>query len=505
MKKFLIILLVFLISCDDDSKKPACGDGVINVQNEECDQNDIPETSCAALGYYGGVVTCTNTCTLDISSCIENGKCGDGTINGTETESNCCIDTDCEFGVCDGTIIGEMSCIDSWDPDCSEITNQCSVNEPWLCDGELPTYDCGQCGCPGDEVCSSSVCYTQEVLDLERDSYMVPNDFELDHYFFLMDYAMDGTTLTYAEASNLFDSLLKKDKRRVALILGESHNSDFEQAVGIQMIRDVVSNGWNIIDLGVEDNGSPLISQDQIVGTGLNITSIAGNLTNVSYCNAVSGGVQNTTNDVEGVYIQYIGSGHTSQEVSHFTQHWGICSYPHVAECVTIESRKSLVLILWDPNVWLGLTDQVLLSRLDDIFTDRTAVTTELDTIIARWQQTISGQNLDPYYDSTCDGSDLNVRIFKAPNTKEDVYFAYFPTENRPAWFLQSYRAIWENMEIQNFLFDNYIRPRNCSISWNLTPGAEEISFLCSDSGINELDAVVDATNFTIKEYTITQ
>ena len=83
------------------------------------------------------------------------------------------------------------------------------------------------------------------------------------------------------------DPRLREDARVVALIIGESHGSEDEQAVGIQLIRDVAAD-WNITELGIEDNGTPLIDPGLVADLGITHQSIAGDFTNVSYCNAAA-------------------------------------------------------------------------------------------------------------------------------------------------------------------------------------------------------------------------
>ncbi|MCD6498556.1 MAG: hypothetical protein J7M25_09695, partial [Deltaproteobacteria bacterium] len=82
-------------SCTFDETNCAgnCGDGVKNG-TEDCDGSDLGGQSCTGLGYYSGTLGCTTSCTYDETNCA--GNCGDGAKNGTED--------------CDGSDLGGESC-----------------------------------------------------------------------------------------------------------------------------------------------------------------------------------------------------------------------------------------------------------------------------------------------------------------------------------------------------------------------------------------------------------
>jgi hypothetical protein len=77
------------LSCADDCTfdpfgcfGPLCGDGVID-EPESCDGLDLAGNDCEVMGYDGGMLGCTDTCTLDLSGCHyieplqnDNGNCG---------------------------------------------------------------------------------------------------------------------------------------------------------------------------------------------------------------------------------------------------------------------------------------------------------------------------------------------------------------------------------------------------------------------------------------------
>ncbi|MBN2723740.1 MAG: SBBP repeat-containing protein [Deltaproteobacteria bacterium] len=72
----------------------SCGNGIVD-EGEECEVEDIGDITCVSEGFYAGQIQCTN-CRINTSNCI--GKCGDGTIQANNGEE------------CDGTNLGGKSC-----------------------------------------------------------------------------------------------------------------------------------------------------------------------------------------------------------------------------------------------------------------------------------------------------------------------------------------------------------------------------------------------------------
>jgi hypothetical protein len=502
MKKnllFVLILLVGSFGCDDDdgdSSDPVCGDGIINGVDEECDGEYSGQDTCVGFGYYGGIIQCTDQCKIDITDCENNGRCGDGAVSGDETEDNCCEDTGCEYGVC-----SQDGCVDAWVGDCLE-TDVCSSEKPWTCvESGVPEYDCSSCACPDDTICTFDVCYSQDELDSVRQEYLPPMDKPLDWYFQLIDNIMDPGALTFDEFSIEVEGLLRADSRYAAVIMGESHGSLDEQNVNLQLMVDIIDRGWEIIALGIEDNGNPLLDATQTSILNVDIESISGNLTNVSYCDQASSAVLGNLNHTDGIYLQYIGSGHTSREVAQWDMHWGICSLPHVAECVLANSRKAITLITFDPNIWMGLTDQVLMWSTGDYYTTRDAVSTRLNQIVDRWDTSFSALDAEPLYDAEVNGANVNVRVVPS-SENDDVWFAFFPRKDREPYLTKGFRAIWQVSEIQDYMWDNEIKPGNCSVSWNFTPGEEELTYSCTKDSFS-VQAQVHGLTYEVESHTL--
>ncbi|MGM0596910.1 MAG: hypothetical protein ACQES9_07710 [Myxococcota bacterium] len=500
----LTILSALLTACDDTKSdpQPKCGDGIINIENdEECDGEYEGQDTCTSLGYYGGSITCTNQCLIDLSQCEAAGRCGDGIVNGDETPESCCEDTGCESGICSTS--GE-GCVDAWIPDCPQ-SDSCSDNQPWFCvDNSPPVYNCSNCGCSGDLICHQDICYEQTEIDNQRQNQILPMDQPLDWYFQLIDKIMDPTALTYDEFYQLATELLNADSRYTAVIMGESHGSADEQAVHMQLMLDLSAAGWEITGLGLEDNGGALLDATKTEELGFNTNTIPGDLSNTSYCEAATQATTDTLNTEEGIYLQYTGSGHTSRETSFWDMHWGISELPHTAECVLQVSRKALVLIAFDPDIWMTLTDQILMWRVGNSYSDsRQAVTSKLEQIITRWDSSFSNLQKESAYDTNLYDLDTNIRIIPGIS-RGDVWFAFIPRPNQEPWLTKGFQILWSDPDIQDFLWNNSIEPGNCSVSWNFTPGEELLTYHCSKDS-NQLEAQVDPILWQILDYTTNQ
>jgi hypothetical protein len=87
-----------------------CGDGTRNCVNENCEGSDLGGQTCEGLGYAGGVLACTASCTFDTSGCLEsicnNGKVeypeecdppapNSGQCGGRQCKDDCTCDRGC--------------------------------------------------------------------------------------------------------------------------------------------------------------------------------------------------------------------------------------------------------------------------------------------------------------------------------------------------------------------------------------------------------------------------
>ncbi len=101
---------------------PSCGNGVREiVLGEQCDRSELAGKTCQDFCYDGGTLGCTDWCTWDLSQCTGTGPiCGDGTAECDEQ----CDDTDLRNKTCAsvGYSDGTLSC----NSDCTLNITACS-------------------------------------------------------------------------------------------------------------------------------------------------------------------------------------------------------------------------------------------------------------------------------------------------------------------------------------------------------------------------------------------
>ncbi len=143
---------------------PVCGDGVAVSDNDEaCDGEDLGGNTCVSEGFDGGgALGCDDACGLVTDECLSEEVCGDSFIGATEA-----CDGD-SFGAEDcatqGFAEGELSCTDSCEIDVSACVDVCGdeqVTGNEECDGELIGEEtCISQGFPGggDLKCNAESC-----------------------------------------------------------------------------------------------------------------------------------------------------------------------------------------------------------------------------------------------------------------------------------------------------------------------------------------------------------
>jgi hypothetical protein len=71
-------------NCNDQCRRPHCGDGVINRVDEACDGADLGVQSCETRDFSGGTLACTPECTIDESACLND---DDGDDEGDDEDT----------------------------------------------------------------------------------------------------------------------------------------------------------------------------------------------------------------------------------------------------------------------------------------------------------------------------------------------------------------------------------------------------------------------------------
>ena len=156
---------------EQDTENAICGDGIINLAIEACDENDFGDITCESLNLPSGELQCSTICTIDTSGCLGTLLCGNGSID----EQEACDGI--EFGqqTCQtlGYSFGELTCSAT----CELNTNECStvsrcgdgeVFSPEECDdGNNEDND----GCAQDciwERCGDAIVQTNEECENTR-------------------------------------------------------------------------------------------------------------------------------------------------------------------------------------------------------------------------------------------------------------------------------------------------------------------------------------------------
>lgn len=138
-----------------------CGDGVIDP-GEDCDGTALGEATCESLGYPGGTLACSNTCSYFIGDCTNADSCTDGLDNDSDGILDC-DEPDCQAACADpclapvpiadpGDYIGSTTLhADVFSPSCTmesggeivhvfEVTQSSGMLDVTLAEGETGTF-----------------------------------------------------------------------------------------------------------------------------------------------------------------------------------------------------------------------------------------------------------------------------------------------------------------------------------------------------------------------------
>jgi Regulator of chromosome condensation (RCC1) repeat len=180
----LLILSLFIISCDDDSNNSEnCGNNIMQT-GETCDGTVFGVATCVTEGFSRGVLTCSDTCIIDTSLCSNDLEtCGNSIIEGSES----CDGTLLDSASCNslGFLGGTLSCNNSCDFD----TDLCEAN-PASCGDEK--IDLGE-QCDGESLnglTCTDIGYYGGTLSCGDDCMF--NIFDCETYGKCGDYALDS-------------------------------------------------------------------------------------------------------------------------------------------------------------------------------------------------------------------------------------------------------------------------------------------------------------------------
>jgi agmatine/peptidylarginine deiminase/subtilisin-like proprotein convertase family protein len=121
----------------------SCGDGVVQ-EYEECEKNYLKGKTCHDFGFAGGVLSCTDQCTFDVSGCFGASTCGDGIVDPGE--------------LCDGDIVNCNSLDpDVWESGIAHCNSDCMS---WDTSGCIPF----EVAVPND--CEEEACVNNSTMNI---------------------------------------------------------------------------------------------------------------------------------------------------------------------------------------------------------------------------------------------------------------------------------------------------------------------------------------------------
>jgi hypothetical protein len=250
------------------SEQPDCGNGELEY-GETCDGSDLGGASCSSLGYASGDLTCDANCNFDVSSCescgndvADNGEQCDGADLGGETCASQSLGT------------GDLACSTSCTFDVSDCSDQPECGDDIaegteVCDGtDLRGEDCTDHGfvggvliCTGtctfdDSGCSN--CETPDNTDPVASNHVPAPETQ-------------GAPETTAISADLFDSC-GVDPSSVTMRI--TITPKFGPAQVLAVTPTVTGTGTNVSATYTHPGG---FSAGDIVGVMLSATDINGN------------------------------------------------------------------------------------------------------------------------------------------------------------------------------------------------------------------------------------
>ena len=156
---FLFVAISSQIGCTIkfESKKPICGDGVLEGE-EVCDGTDFGGSTCSQVSNdQDGELKCTADCKLDLSGCH---TCGNGQVEGPETcdRDNLGGETCLSRGFYGGDLACSADCLEFDASQCEGFCGDGIINGEEVCDNDALSgqtcvdhgFDSGELGCLDD-------------------------------------------------------------------------------------------------------------------------------------------------------------------------------------------------------------------------------------------------------------------------------------------------------------------------------------------------------------------
>ncbi len=279
---------------DCKAPDPVCGDGVINVDGEECDGSVFAKGTkkCTAYSdiYESGNVYCTDDCKVSYSACVLAPYCGDGKLAYGEQcdgdvfsgSKRTCAEWDAKY------IDGNVGCLDDCTVDFSncvepEVVDPVEPTEPGADTPDEPFVDeleiCGNgMDDDGDELidCDDDDCAESCVVDTCGDG-IVDDDEECDGAAFLLDENrchewvtsyVSGFVTCNSDCTVNFDTCQTEHSTMNAGIVEVCDNARDDDGNGLADCFDSVCansikckshNVYEICDNGLDDDDNALI------------------------------------------------------------------------------------------------------------------------------------------------------------------------------------------------------------------------------------------------------
>lgn len=392
------------------------------------------------------------------AGCEEPAVCGDGVVGRGEDESTCCLDTGCSFGACDP---GSRSCLDPWQVACAG-SDACFEEGPYRCQGATPpAYDCGACGCAGDDRCEQDVCWSLDEIRARRDDAEVSTSLDLDDYFGLVD-ELQRPDLTLSELNAEVAAHAGTDRRHSVVLFALASSSEREREVAEELSRRLDDEG--VLSLTA---GASMLERDSLEAA----------------CERVEELATERFGD-EGASFVYGHAAEAHRETCFYEELWARCGPPTLEGCVTRAGRLPLTLLLVDFAAALDVVDRALLIRATNRPEGERLF--HLDQAISRWRQSIDAWPAPDEYAVALESGAVVVRA--APSARyQGTWWVALPSPGKAPWGLLGFRLLWNDGDTNAFLSQHDIVGRDCS--WSL--GATTVAYACENDGAR-VEAVID-------------